>query len=47
MSVFFDTPERDAPMARSLGCGATFDSVRALRRGHGHLQGCDQPGEVF
>jgi hypothetical protein len=46
MSLFFDTPARETPI-RCLGCGATFDSVRALRRGEGHAEGCDQPGEVF
>jgi hypothetical protein len=34
-------------MARCLGCGARFDSVRELRRGDGHDEGCDRPGEVF
>jgi hypothetical protein len=35
------------PLAKCLGCGATFDSVRALRRGDAHAEGCEHPGEVF
>jgi hypothetical protein len=34
-------------MARCLGCGATFESVRELRCGDAHAEDCAQPGEVF
>ncbi|WP_276260638.1 hypothetical protein [Haloglomus litoreum] len=34
-------------MARCLGCGAEFESVRELRRGERHAEGCEEPGEVF
>jgi hypothetical protein len=34
-------------MARCLGCGAEFESVRELRRGDGHAEDCEEPGEVF
>jgi len=37
----------EVAMARCLGCGATFASVRALRRGDGHAVGCERPDEVF
>jgi hypothetical protein len=35
------------PLARCLGCGAEFDSVRALCRGAAHAADCEEPGEVF
>jgi len=44
---WFEPAERERPMARCLGCGATFGSVGELRRGDGHAADCDRPGEVF
>ncbi|WP_286671093.1 hypothetical protein [Haloglomus halophilum] len=37
----------DGALARCLGCGAEFDSVRELCRGAAHAETCDEPGEVF
>lgn len=37
----------EEPMARCLGCGAEFETVRELCRGDAHAPDCEKPGECF